>query len=324
MISKTPFVAVARVPAGAWAVAVSGGADSVGLLFLLRQRADLALHVVHLDHETRAGESARDAAFVEHLARDWNLACTVARRSDVERGMEPLPSNQSGRYRAARLALFRRVVGERNLDGILLAHHADDQAETVALRLLRGASLTGLRGMSQRTEMQELVLLRPLLDLRRQEIREVLESNGIAWREDASNESLDQARNRIRHVLRAHGELVRQLLRLREMSERWVHWLQRESPALDEAFRVEELQDRFPPAAEFAARMWLAARANDQEEISADAAKRLVEMAMDAASPAKWNFPGGITVRRRRGVVFVDETEAPSSRGAGGGGGVGG
>src|SRR5687767_3787007 len=106
--------AVDAVPAGAWAVGVSGGADSVALLTLLhervRQRGDVSLHVAHLDHQLRGPDSAADARFVEELAARLGLTCTVATRDAVEAGARELPANPSSRYRAARLALFRRVV----------------------------------------------------------------------------------------------------------------------------------------------------------------------------------------------------------------------
>src|SRR4051812_40231332 len=79
--------AAQSVPAGRWAVGVSGGADSVALLLLLVARSDLMLHVVHLDHETRAGASTEDARFVAQLAAQLGLPCTLAARSDVERRM---------------------------------------------------------------------------------------------------------------------------------------------------------------------------------------------------------------------------------------------
>src|SRR5205823_4177907 len=100
-------------------------------LALLRPRGDLRLHVVHLDHETRGGQSAEDAQFVGDLAREWGLAVTVARRGEIESAMGALPRNRSARHRALRLELFRRVVSEHKLRGVILAHHADDQAETV-------------------------------------------------------------------------------------------------------------------------------------------------------------------------------------------------
>ena len=106
---------IGAVPAGSWVVAVSGGADSVALLELLRHRADLALHVAHLDHETRAGESAADAEFVRQLATQWGLPCTIARRGEIEAAVASVPRNTSARYRAARLALFRDVVARHKL-----------------------------------------------------------------------------------------------------------------------------------------------------------------------------------------------------------------
>src|SRR5688500_9427462 len=81
--------AVASGPPGGWAVGVSGGADSVALLSLLRARQDLSLHVAHLDHETRGRASTDDAAFVAELAATWRLPCTVARWRDVEPELPP-------------------------------------------------------------------------------------------------------------------------------------------------------------------------------------------------------------------------------------------
>src|SRR4051794_16756002 len=179
--------AIACVPAGAWGVGVSGGADSVALLHLLCDRADLSLHVVHLDHETRAGASAADAGYVRELSKRLGLACTIARRSDVEAETAHLPANRSSRYRAARFELFLRVVTEHRLAGVVLAHHFDDQVETVFQRLLRGSGPAGLGGMAEQTIVRGVTVVRPLLGVRRAALREMLEARGIAWREDASN-----------------------------------------------------------------------------------------------------------------------------------------
>src|SRR6266496_1788814 len=137
MIQSALMAAIETVPAGAWSVGVSGGADSVALLHLLRQRRDLSFHVAHLDHQTRNGESATDALFVAELAGKWGVPFTIAIRSDVEDESSHLEKNLSARYRTARLEFFRRVVAQHQLRGVILAHHADDQAETVLQRLLR-------------------------------------------------------------------------------------------------------------------------------------------------------------------------------------------
>src|SRR5688572_378250 len=91
-----PQCAVAAVPAGRWAVGVSGGADSVALLSLLHHgRPDLRLHVVHFDHQTRGDASAGDAAFVRELAGRWALACTVVTLDELEARSAELPTNLS-------------------------------------------------------------------------------------------------------------------------------------------------------------------------------------------------------------------------------------
>jgi hypothetical protein len=127
--------AIESVPAGAWAVGVSGGADSVALLTLLCERPDVRPHVVHLNHQTRGDASDGDAAFVRSLASQYRLDATVESLDRVFPTLGRRPTNKSSLFRAARLTLFRRVVEERKLAGVILAHHRLDQAETVLIRL---------------------------------------------------------------------------------------------------------------------------------------------------------------------------------------------
>jgi tRNA(Ile)-lysidine synthase len=299
--------AVADVPAGAWAVGVSGGADSVALLVLLRERTDLSLCAVHLDHETRQGGSAADAEFVEKLAAGLNAPVILRRRGEVEATMQgELSNNKSARFRAARLELFRQVVTERSLRGVILAHHADDQAETVFQRLLRGAGPTGLRGMSPRAVVGGLEILRPMLGVRRAALRSILVQRQINWREDESNDSLQQQRSRVRKVLADQPDLTDAMLRLGSACARWADWLARSAPRLAESFAMQELDGLPMPIAEFAARRWLAERINHRRQIPPNATTRLIEMATDAATPARWQFPGGLVVRRRGGRIFSE------------------
>ena len=302
--------AIAAVPAGAWAVGVSGGADSIALLSLLRERADLSLCVVHLDHETRGGVSCQDAKFVQQLANEWKLPIVIRQRSELEPALPSLPSNRSARFRALRLELFRQVVHQRKLHGVLLAHHADDQAETILQRLLRGSGLHGLRGMRAQTTVAGLLILRPLLAINRDILRQMLIERGIAWREDASNQSMDQQRNRIRRLLASHPDLSQHLLHLGESCVRWSDWLAQHAPCLPASFDPRELDELPPPVAEFAALRWLSERIDHHQEIPPDAAHRLIDMATDAASPPRQNFPGGLLVRRRGGRIFSETAPA--------------
>ena len=301
--------AIAAVPAGAWAVGVSGGADSVALLSLLRARADLSLHVVHLDHETRGRDSTDDAAFVADLARRWSLPCTVARWRDVEPtlALGPDLNNPSARYRAGRLTLFRRVTGEHGLHGVVLAHHADDQAETVLHRLLRGSGPAGLVGMAPRSEVGGLLVLRPLLRVRKEALREYLRATGQPWREDRSNESDVYLRNRLRKLLSGNPELTDGLLELADACRGLRDWVAANAPEVEamEVLPVATLRDLPLPLAREGARRWLAARGAPADELAPAALDRLVEMAIDAASPARQHFPGALLVGRRGGKLFI-------------------
>lgn len=300
--------ALAGVPAGAWAVGVSGGADSVALLSLLRIRSDLSLHVVHLDHQTRGQESTEDARFVCELARGWNLACTCRRRDEIEPMLSAAPANPSALYRALRLEVFRQVVRQHALNGVILAHHADDQAETVLQRLLRGStSAAGLAGMRTASDIGELRVLRPLLNVRREALRQYLRPEGIGWREDSSNLSDRYQRNRLRPILDAQDSLRESLIELAEQCAALRDWTTRNAPELEAQFRAAQLARLPRVLSAESARRWLLERGVPPEEIEPAVIERLLTMARDAASPSRLDFPGAVRVRRRGGRIFVDQ-----------------
>ncbi|MGE5611721.1 MAG: tRNA lysidine(34) synthetase TilS [Bacillota bacterium] len=312
MIDSKLLESIGGIVAGGYAVAVSGGADSVALLHLLHHhRTDLRLHVVHLDHQTRGEASTGDAAFVGELARQWGLACTIRRRDQIEPEMPGLPANKSARYRAIRYELFRRVVAEQGLRGVLLAHHADDQAETILHRLLRGMRAPHLVGILPESRLGDLLLLRPLLGVSRQMLREYLAAAGQSWREDASNASLNYFRNRLRYLLKAHPQLTEAMLEGHQALAELRAWVRSAAPKLDESFPVSALQDLPGILADAAARRWLLARGVPHGELAPGTVEQLMTMANDAASPARQHFPGRIAVRRRAGRVFVDGMAPP-------------
>jgi tRNA(Ile)-lysidine synthase len=177
-------------------VAVSGGADSVCLLHGLRRLAGqlrITLHVLHLDHGLRGEESDDDMRFVESLAASLDLPCEVGRTRFAGR-----PGNLEEAARLARLDFFADARRRLSLDRVATGHTADDQAETVLFRLLRGSGPGGLAGILPVTAEG---LIRPLLDLRRSDIEDWLRAQGLAWREDSSNRCAEFTRNRIRHTL---------------------------------------------------------------------------------------------------------------------------
>jgi tRNA(Ile)-lysidine synthase len=315
--------AIARVPAGAWAVGVSGGADSVALLELLLARRDVRCHAVHLDHETRAGESAADARFVAGLCETLGVALTLASRTQVEgRAGGGLSRNTSARFRELRHRLFRDVCAAHGLCGVLLAHHADDKAETILQRLLRGSGPAGLTGMRFETRVGGLTILRPLLEIPAAALRPFLTSRGRAWREDASNASPAYQRNRVRAVLADHPRLAGTLHDLARASDALVAWARDAAPELGETFAVSELAELPDVLAAEAARGWLAARGAPRDELSAAVLGRLVSMARDAATSPRVNFPGGLWVGRRRGRIGVVASDGVISRPGGRPGGA--
>jgi tRNA(Ile)-lysidine synthase len=181
-------------------VAVSGGADSVCLLCVLvelRERWQLDLSVLHLDHQLRGQESRADAQFVAELARSLTLPLH-AEALDIARFAAETGDNLEQAARRERRRIFGELLRAGKLDRVALGHTRSDQAETVLFRFLRGSGTAGLAGIRPATEDG---FVRPLLAIDRAEVEQYLRERGIPWREDSSNASLAMARNRIRHQL---------------------------------------------------------------------------------------------------------------------------
>ena len=171
-------------------VAVSGGRDSVALLHLLRRLAGplrLALHVVHVDHRLR-DESGRDAEFVRALAGRLGVPAEVV---EVDVG----PGSVEAAARAARYAALEAVAGRTGATRVAVGHTADDQAETVLMRLLEGSGVRGLAGIPPVRDR----IVRPLLEVRRAELEPELLRAGLKWLEDPTNADRRFLRNRLRH-----------------------------------------------------------------------------------------------------------------------------
>jgi tRNA(Ile)-lysidine synthase len=194
-------------------VAVSGGADSVALLRLLlelREEIGVVISVVHFNHNLRGLESDADERFVAQLAErhELELYCD---RGDVARhaGIQHLSTEAAARQ--LRYQYFRRLMGERWLTCIATGHTLDDQAETVLLRMVRGAGTRGLAGIYPKLTYPKLVppqlsvngcqfsVIRPLLRTARTQVEAYLREIEQDWREDSSNRDLRHARNRVRH-----------------------------------------------------------------------------------------------------------------------------
>ena len=220
-------------------VAVSGGIDSCVLLHLLAAEArglDLDLAVGHVNHGLRGGASDADAAFVEALAAKHGVPVRRARGDPeaLRRGgsSRARPTLQEA-ARRARYAALERMARELGATRLATAHTADDQAETVLLRLLRGAGPDGLGGIPERSP--DGFRVRPLLGVSRAQLSAYAEAHGVEWREDASNADPRFARARLREhwipglaeafnprLLRAVGDLAEALRRDAEWIDRAV------------------------------------------------------------------------------------------------------
>jgi tRNA(Ile)-lysidine synthase len=179
-------------------VAVSGGIDSMVLLDLLFSLDDyrLKLVVAHLNHLLRGEESEQDEEFVRESAGRYGIPCLVD-RVDVRTLARSKKQSLEEAGREARHRFLEAVVRQQGAEAAALAHHADDQAETVLLRLLRGSGAAGLAGMSPRSGWK----VRPLLDATRGQITGYAAARGIAFRDDSSNTDRRFLRNRVRHDL---------------------------------------------------------------------------------------------------------------------------
>lgn len=186
-------------------VAVSGGADSVGLLRLFHAMPasqPRQLVVAHFNHRLR-DEAADDAAFVERLAGELGLPFELG-DADVARRARSKGDGVEAAARQARYEFLAQAADRHRASFVATAHTADDQAETILHRILRGTGIAGLRGIREARRLfgrQDLYLVRPLLMVRRELLLRYLKEIGQPYREDATNRDLRFTRNRIRHRL---------------------------------------------------------------------------------------------------------------------------
>jgi len=180
---------------GSMLAAVSGGGDSVALLWLLKEFYRGRIYVAHLDHCTRNGASHKDAEFVKSLCESWNLDC-ILKTVDVHKEAEQGESFEMA-ARRIRYAFFEKSADDYKIDFIAVGHNMDDLVETQLYNLFRGAGIAGLRGIPQTRGR----IVRPLIDFRREDLRELLRTQNIQWREDETNNENVYKRNKIRNQL---------------------------------------------------------------------------------------------------------------------------
>lgn len=307
---------------------VSGGADSVALLHaLLRVRAEagFTLYAAHVQHNLRGEASREDERFVRALCETNGIACLVEALwldADMDApGIEALA-------RKARYEAFARIMRETQAHALLLAHHQDDQAETVLMRLLRGSGTTGLCGMRERTPFGDGWLLRPFLALPRARILEALAAEGLPHREDESNALPVTLRNALR--LNVMPELERLSPGASERIARTAARLQTDEDLLGEeaerllaralyvrpplyALRIPRLAMAPPALRRRALRAaWAACGGPGEERALSWTATLALEALLNAPAGDCLNLPGGLkAVRAGRLLHLVPQTGLP-------------
>ena len=189
----------AILPPGRIGLAVSGGADSVALAFLLtkggkKKNATGRFVILHVDHGLRK-ESKEEYRFVRGLAKRLGVPFKGTHAKVVQRRGESLEMAA----RRVRLAFFEKCMKSLELDAIATGHHMDDVAETFLMRIRRASGPAGLAGIKETSEVGDIRFVRPLLGCRDAELKAYLEKYGETWREDATNDDTAIERNKVRH-----------------------------------------------------------------------------------------------------------------------------
>ncbi len=220
------------MPPGPIVVGVSGGADSVALLHVLLQLEGewgIRVRAAHLNHRIRGAEADADQAFVERLAEQWGVPLIVG-SADVPALARERKLVIEEAARQARYTFLLRAARQVGARAVAVAHHADDQAETVLMHFLRGAGLAGMRGILPVSDLTRLrmgapdellrgepvLLIRPLLEVSKADILAYCQDNSLEFRFDRSNLDQTYYRNRLRHellpILESYNPNIRQVL----------------------------------------------------------------------------------------------------------------
>lgn len=217
-------------------VAVSGGVDSMALLYVLHRLSkpyELKLIAAHVNHGFRPEESAAEAELVSSYCSRQGIALEMI-ELDMPRYLQQVKVNSQAASRQRRYQFFHEAAVRHGAQAIALAHHADDQAETVLMHVLRGTGSSGLKGISPKRLEKNVELIRPLLRMRKNELMLLCQQQAIPYLEDSSNQSRHYQRNELRLDLipqleRYNPQLVSSLCRLADIAGEEDAWLQQQS-----------------------------------------------------------------------------------------------
>ena len=276
--------------------AVSGGADSVALLFalyLLREKLEIALSAAHFNHHLRGEESDGDEAFVREFCDRYDIPLTLG-GAQVQAGQKGLEAAA----REARYAFFATLPGK-----IATAHTADDNAETVLLHLIRG---TGLKGLGAIAPMRGNII-RPMLDVTRQDVEAFLAEYHLQYRQDSSNDTDAFLRNRIRHhvmpLLKQENPKIAQNLSAMAQRLRMDEAALQEAAQFDAEPSVAALKAMSPAVRSRALENFM--KQNGVKEPESEHISLTEALVFSDKPSAKANLPGGVTLCRHYDSLTV-------------------
>lgn len=305
-------------------VGLSGGADSVALLDLLASLPDYSLRLTaaHLNHCLRGAESDGDEQFCREFAARLGIPFET-RRVDVAAFAAREGLNLEDAGREARIEFLDQLARAAGASAVVLAHHADDQAETVLMRLLRGSGSHGLAGIAWRNRRG---YVRPLLNVSRQEIEAYLRERGLEWREDSSNRDTTLLRNRIRHeilpLLESCNPATREALTatasilndedalLEELTERAFAELC-ESSAAGSSCSVARFLSQPPALARRLVRLMYSRHAHSRRLLTSSHVEAVRAMAASPRPNQRLNLPGAIVAVREYDRLSLTRPDAP-------------
>ncbi|MFQ5543546.1 MAG: tRNA lysidine(34) synthetase TilS, partial [Nitrospiria bacterium] len=305
-------------------VAVSGGPDSVCLLHLFKELPSpyaLSLHVAHLNHGLRP-EAVEEADFIAKLSKILDLPCTSEERSVVRHCKKTGMSKQAG-ARAVRYQFLKEVAQREEADWIALGHHADDQAETFLMRMLRGAGMEGLSGIP---EVRDALIIRPLLSCSRKEIMEKLLKEKIPYIEDVSNGQLIYRRNQVRHQLmpiletynpRIKETLCKEAILLRDEN----HFIHQTMIEALKTLDIEENEGSFSmdvsglirmhPALQRRVLRWMIKKLpGDMTEVGFNHIERIRSKILQPPVGGRLTFPSAISIEKKDSRLWIKRNQS--------------
>lgn len=296
-------------------IAVSGGADSVALtyaLHYLQRKLDFFITVAHLNHGIRGPEASEDARFVAELAWSIGAACHMGEINVPEKAAE-LGISLEMAAREARYDFLTRIAREVGAQCVATAHTADDQVETIILKLARGAGPQGLSGIPWATTWNNVRIIRPLRGIFRKDIEAFLRAHGLKWREDRTNRDLHHLRNRVRHEILPLLEKWLNI-KIREALIRMADIISEENALLDaharkilkacrlkskNAIVVRAVARHAPALRRRVLRLWLAAAGIPVDALDFELVEAVHRLLLDERGTRQIALPGGRAAMRR-------------------------